>query len=698
MRFRMTAMKFTMVVAGLLVLGCGLKSRAQTVSDSIKVVARSHKDSVVLRWAPSSPDAWVLLNKHGYKVERYTIVRDGKVLQDKERVVLAEVLKPALQAQWERWIDRDDFVAVAAQSIFGETFQIDMKQADAMQIYNKVQELESRYSFALYAADLSARAAQLSGIGFTDRTVKANEMYLYRIYSLVPEATRKIQFGFVYAGPKEAKELPVPRVPEVENVSESSVLLRWETNALRDVYIGYFLERSEDDGVTFKRLKKVPMSILQSKIGSDGMSYSAQRDTLVVGRKVLYRIYGVNSFGEAGPPSETLVFTGEAKFEFTPTIVRSDVIDNAKVKLTWEFPADAPGLKGFEVERSNLVDKGYKPISPVVAPPAPLEFIDQAPAATNYYRVVAVSTKGVRNASFPYLVQLADSIPPSAPVGLKASVDSTGTVTLRWAKNTELDLFGYRVFRSSFKNSEFGQVTVSPLKTEGMKDTVNIKTLSSKMYYKIAAVDNRFNTSLFSEVVELELPDVIPPVPPVLTGVKARAGGVELTWRSSSSEDVVEHHIYRKQPHARTWALAKVIGAKDSCCHYFDKIEDDQQYQYTLLAVDKAKLKSAGTKPVMGKALKNLQKPEVTRVQATADRVKKQIRLSWHYEAKDVTRFVIYRAAGAEALSLYKTTNGPARAYADTGVRMGESYTYRVKALFKDGTESVFSDSIQANY
>jgi hypothetical protein len=59
---------------------------------------------------------------------------------------------------------------------------------------------------------------------------------------------------------------------------------------------------------------------------------------------------------------------------------------------------------------------------------------------------------------------------------------------------------------------------------------------------------------------------------------------------------------------------------------------------------------------------------------------------------------MIYRAAGTEPLSLYRTTNGPAKEYADTGVSMGESYTYRVKALFKDGTESVFSDSIQANY
>jgi hypothetical protein len=101
---------------------------------------------------------------------------------------------------------------------------------------------------------------------------------------------------------------------------------------------------------------------------------------------------------------------------------------------------------------------------------------------------------------------------------------------------------------------------------------------------------------------------------------------------------------------------------------------------------------------VVGKPLKNLEKPKVARIAAVADRVKKQVRLTWQYDAKDVTRFMIYRAKGDEALSLYKTTNGPLKEYADTGVGMGESYTYRVKAVFRDGTESVFSDSIQTNY
>ena len=161
---------------------------------------------------------------------------------------------------------------------------------------------------------------------------------------------------------------------------------------------------------------------------------------------------------------------------------------------------------------------------------------------------------------------------------------------------------------------------------------------------------------------------------------------------------MVEHHVYRKQPGTRAWSLVKVISAKDSCCHYFDRIEGDQAYQYALLAVDRSKLKSSSTKPVMGRPLKNLNRPQVSRVQAMADRVKKQVRLTWHYEAKDVTRFMIYRATGTEALALYKTTQGPAKEYIDTGVSMGENYTYRVKALFKDGTESVFSDSIQTNY
>ena len=85
---------------GLFILPC-FKSYAQSEEiASIKVIGRSFGDSVVLRWAPTSPTAWQALNLYGYKIERYTLVRDSIALQDKPMKVLVNGLKPAELIVW----------------------------------------------------------------------------------------------------------------------------------------------------------------------------------------------------------------------------------------------------------------------------------------------------------------------------------------------------------------------------------------------------------------------------------------------------------------------------------------------------------------------------------------------------------------------------------------------------------------------
>ena len=673
-------------------------SIAQTSQEYIRVISRAHKDSVVIRWAPSTPAAWKFLNQYGYKVERYTIMRDGAMLNPKPMVVLSDGIKPAQRPQWEFWMDRDDFVAVSAQAIFGEEFKLDVNQNDIMQIYNKVVELESRYSFALFAADISAKAASLSGLHWVDKDVKSNEMYLYRVYSKVPDAVQKIEFGFAYTGPAEAVELPQPRMPEIENTSETSVIVRWETSTLSDVYTAYFLERSTDDGKSFARVNKVPMTILQSP-GGQILGFSSQSDTLIVGVKTLYRVRGRNSFGEEGPPSESLIFIGEGKFAGNPANLKTTVTPGDQIKLTWQFPKEhLHTIKGFEVERSNEVSTGYRVINKGLIPPSQTEYLDTSPLSTSYYRIVAVSPKGMRSTSFAHLVQLEDSIPPSPPKGLKAVVDTAGIVTITWAKNTESDLLGYRVFRSAFKNSEFSQVTVSPTEYSTFIDTVNVKTLSRNMFYKLTALDNRFNPSGFSETIQLELPDVIPPVSPAIRSVRSREEGVEIRWVNSASMDVIEHHVLRKKETEDTWVVVKkLIRATDTTLVYIDKPQNSDYYQYAMIAVDKAGLKSPMTNPLRAHALpKTPAKIEYAKI--SADRDNKVIRIVWKYTEADVQKFLIYRSVENAPLTMYKSVGATAYHLEDKDPTMNSVYVYRIKAVFKDGRESHFSDELKIKF
>lgn len=665
---------------------------AQETKHEILVKARPAGDSIVLRWAPSSAVSWKILNKYGYRVERYTIVRDSVVLKDKPVVVLtAAPLKPAVQGQWVKYMDDDDYVAIAAQGIFGSSFESDRANTDVMTMYQMATEQESRYSFVLFAADISQRAAQLSALRFTDRKVSKNERYLYKVVSLVPPTALKIETGMAYVGLKDYKPTPVPPDPEV-TFGDKQASVRWDGYSQRMVFSGYLLERSVNGG-SYERVIKQPLA--NTATAAD--PYLNWVDSAYdVNAEYRYRIAGITAFGETGP------FSGTAQGKIQPLLkgqvaIRSaNVVNNQSVLLQWEIETPNPELiRSFVVERSASTDGKY-----ILLKDLPVSgekrYEDTKPMATNYYRVGAISGNNIIY-SFPKLVQMEDSIPPAAPQGLRAAIDTTGRVTLQWSKNTEQDLLGYRVFRSNFKNSEYSQVTVSPTRLDNYADTVNVETLTSKIYYKIVAVDTRFNTSLFSSVVELELPDKIPPVPPALTSVRATKQGIALTWRNSSSEDVVEHRIYRKSQYGVNWQVIKVFTSRDSLS-FLDKVSYEQTFQYCIRAIDRRGLASVATKPVSAKALVSPESfPKIT-ITAVADRTAKTVVLNWKHGDMRVVKYVVYRSGPGEPLSLYKTLQSQQQKLIDSNVTMNTTYSYRVKAILGNGVETPFSEAVTIMY
>src|SRR5690606_8519655 len=78
--------------------------------------------------------------------------------------------------------------------------------------------------------------------------------------------------------------------------------------------------------------------------------------------------------------------------------------------------------------------------------------------------------------------------PPVAPIGLKAIAVSSSSIDLDWRDNTESDLVGYKVYRSTMSNFTPGnsnvvkQVTTSSYTDTGLSP-------NTTYYYKVTAVD-----------------------------------------------------------------------------------------------------------------------------------------------------------------------------------------------------------------
>jgi hypothetical protein len=657
---------------------------------AIGLIARAVGDSIVLRWAPTSPLSWKLLNKYGYQIERFTIVRDTTVLENKIQEFLTTVpILPASQSAWVNYIERDDYVAVAAQAIFGDDFQLSKKGSGGFSLVAKSQEMESRYSFAIYAADLSREAAKLSGLRYVDRNIKKNEKYLYKVHSLIPKNILDINSGVFFIGLADKKILIKPRKPDVE-FRDKSVLISWDSRSLRETYTAFNIEKSKN-GKEFTKINGQPISFLESSTND----WTVFPDTLLNNTQTtFYRIVGLTPFGEIGPPSEYTSGMGIPVLNEQAVINDVKIISNT-VQLQWLFKQEAEELiTGFEIERSAKSEKGFIKVATLT--PYLRAFTDQKPEATNYYRIVSRSKSGDEKTSLPVLAQLQDSIPPAPPIDFVGKIDSAGLLTLAWSKNTEPDFLGYRVYKSNFENSEFSLVSDSTTADNQFQERINTRTLTSKMYYKINALDKRYNPSDFSKILTVDLPDHTSPVAPVLKHLEQKESGNLIEWVNSSSDDVSSHQLLRKNKNSQDWDVIKVFHKGDSTV-FLDKEILKQECQYRMIAIDRNGLKSIQSNILHARSVIILY-PSIENIKVAANRNEKSISLNWKYDYKDVSKFIIYRSSNDEPMTMYKSIPGNSEGFKDINLTINTTYIYRVRAIYKDRGESSFSKAIKIIY
>jgi fibronectin type 3 domain-containing protein len=668
---------------------------SQNEKPAIKIVTRVSKKSIKLRWAPNTPTTWQLCNKYGYTIDRIKMLEKGRKMAKPERTTLNnQPIKPVLQNFWEPHMD-DDYVAVAAQAIYGETFELsDDYKSDIVKVVNKAKELETRFSFALFACDQSLKAAQLSGLYFEDESVAEGEKYLYRIYANIPAAIQKVDTGFVYLGLEDFEELPKPKDLRV-NFEDHVALLSWNGALFDKIYNSFWVERSEDKGRTFARITKDPViNAYQGTKPKTPLIFKV--DSLPANDKVYhYRVMGINAFGEIGPPSDTVSGSGKPVFAYSASIIKHEITSDGKVKLEWTFPAEGESmLKSFDLIKINQTTKVQSEIKKQIGFQTRV-VIDDSPSTTNYYVIRSVDKYGRTNNSFPYLVQTEDSIPPSAPVELSGRIDTLGRVYITWRANSEEDLLGYSLYKANFISDEFIQKP-GPIFTESQYvDTVKLNTLTEKIYYKVRAVDKRFNASEFSVALALEKPDKMPPVPPAFRSINSDSAGVNIAWNNSGSEDVIEHLLYRKTESEAEWTLIKTFNSDDSVTAYRDQfVKHRVRYAYTMLAVDDDGLESSPSEPLAITYIASNPYPTVENIFYSIDKTKKSITLSWRYDHELVDKFMIYRSDNDEPLKLYKSVDKSVTEIKDEYNLNDIKVEYRIVVGFKTGERTRSSKAL----
>ncbi|MFN8809218.1 MAG: hypothetical protein ACK5WO_06715 [Cyclobacteriaceae bacterium] len=661
----------------------------QSTVPGIKLLVKSKPEGVWLRWAPTDPTVWQLANKHGYRIERFALLPDGNLENPTGVAMTPTPVRPANQSESIALATSVPEAEALSEILYGTE---SMSGARAP-ILNQRAESENKFGVALLICDLSRETARAAGLFFVDQTAEKGRRYIYRVKLNFELKGFSIEPGIAVHthGPEE----PLPRHTELKgDFRDRTAALSWPTLLDKGIYTAYHIERSISGG-PYERMTDLPYVHMSEKPGNETAFFvDSLREN---GVEHAYRIAGVTPFGEVGP------FSNEAKGRGRESLVGFLVLREIEIRenriafLEWEFPQPAERLiGGFRMARSPDAEGPYEDIGALLNPTV-RKGMDEPKTNNSFYIVRALDNAGNElTRSFPFLAHLEDNIPPVAPAGVRATISSKGRVTIQWEQNQESDLQGYRVFRSNSANEEVVEVTRSLLSTSEFADSVELVQLNRKIYYRIAAVDQNFNVSDYSDWVWVLRPDVIPPAKPVIVSTRMADGGIRLDCTPSASIDVAVYQLVRHTIDDSVRVVLKQWPVTRQDFGFEDKqLELGKTYRFQLIAKDSAGnsasdlsgelLYETGVRPAVGELAYNV------------DREKKEISLKWNSSAGAV-KTLVYRRINDGKFTLYQTLAGTATAFSDRQLAINNTYSYRLQLVFKSGVKSEISKVVTATY
>ncbi|MDB5229752.1 MAG: hypothetical protein JWN76_557 [Chitinophagaceae bacterium] len=664
------------VILSVLCLCFVLSGFAQTGKDNfeVKLIAFKVNNKVYLRWFLGNATQWHSANKLGFNIERAGGINGSFVKLNNEPI------KPISETE----ADKYDKKSSAYQTMLFVNHQPDYSQPDAEK------SEDALYTMFIVQSSYKRENAILAGSLFVDSTIVSGVKYTYRVSVANVDAIKQKLAVYSVQEPNNMPVMPALQVDFGNRVAN----LKWDIKPVMGDYFAVIVERSEDS-VNFTPLTDHPLiSSLQdgnTKEPDPSKKIMRYQDKGLENDQVYYyRIKGTNMFGIESPPGAVVSGSCSNDLSAVPTILTVDTLEK-KFILAWSMPDSVKKLvRGYEiwVSKTNLDSSYHKVLEFPVRTDLRAVF-DYKPDPSNYFVIKAMGVKRDQvMESAPYLYQLKDSIPPAVPKGLIGTVDNKGVVTLKWKMNTEPDFLGYRIFRSFTNRKSYAVLNGTPFATTGFKDTLSLNQLNSNVYYRIVALDNRFNESAQSDSIHINRPDTIPPAPASIKNIAVVENkSIQVNWAKSFSSDVKNYLLFRKDGTDSSSAWKQLVELSNGDTSYLDKnIQGATDYAYKIQAVDFGNLKSNFSAPFNVKVAKaDAKNKAINNLNAYVSHDKQYIELNWSVTKTDIQEYIIYRSVNNndQDVSLIATIPADKKIFDDNDVKLNSVYTYYIKAIYK---------------
>ncbi|MFD3616975.1 fibronectin type III domain-containing protein [Streptomyces sp. NPDC058676] len=314
------------------------------------------------------------------------------------------------------------------------------------------------------------------------------------------------------------------------------------------------------------------------------------------------------------------------------------------------------------------------------------------PSGRHTLRVDFVNWTGTANVSFAYTPRTSatvDKVKPFAPTDASVTYDkATGKAKLTWAKNKEMDLAGYRLYRR-LKGTAFGSTPTATTTSTSYTDAT-LPVTGDTYYYEIRAYDKAGNTSTGTADQGVTTVDRTAPPAPTGLSTASEPEGLWVGWGSVSG--AASYRVYRATSAEGTYTR---VGSTTSQVSYVDaSAAEGSAYYYRVTALDTAGNESVRSAAVSGRRGDLTPPSAVTGVTVTPTEY--GFHVTWDANpTPDLARYVVRRGEllGDEEermCSLYPGyyVGAETTSYAYATVPDGEESCFIVDAVDDDGNST----------
>ncbi|MHB8481737.1 MAG: fibronectin type III domain-containing protein [Nitrospiria bacterium] len=490
--------------------------------------------------------------------------------------------------------------------------------------------------------------------------------------------------AYVIFGNNQYDTVP-PSIPSgltVVLTSDSQIGLSWTASTDNVAVAGYEVYRNGTKVAT---------------VGGTAFTDSGLRPLTQYNYQVLaFDLAGNKSSLSAGLKVSTLADTVPPT---PPSGLTATAVSPSQINLSWMPGSDDIGVAGYEVWRST---DGALYIHIANVTGTAFSSAGLSPSSVNYYYVKTYDAAG--NSSIPSnvasAVTLADTVPPSAPLGLHAVTVSGSEIDLWWFDSVDnVGVAGYQIWRST-DNLNFTRFATSTTSGYADKGLTTIQTY----YYYVKAYDVSGNISGPSGTA-YAVNDIIPPTAPAsISGTVVSPGQINLSWTASTDNSGVinGYQIYSSTNNV-TFTLAGIVGGNILTFSNTGLLANTSYYYY-VKAYDLAGNLSTAS-PTGGPYTTPLDTipPTTPTGLAVSGFTVTTVSLTWIASTDNsgtIASYQVWRALGTSACSsppsspFSQAGSSTATSYTDSPLSPGATYSYCVVAVDSSSNKSGASNTV----